>query len=83
MVFIFIFLLMKLFSYLFIKDTNFELTIKYMALGTLTRIGNVQKGSFRDLLTTKMTGITFTLNSHPKSATFKDKKSNPHRIVNP
>jgi len=83
MVFIFIFLFMKLFSYLFIKDTNFELTIKYMALGTLTRIGNVQKGSSRDLLTTKMTGITFTLNSHPKSATFKDKKSNPHRIVNP
>jgi hypothetical protein len=27
---------MKLFSYLFIKDTYFELTIKYMALGTLT-----------------------------------------------
>jgi hypothetical protein len=46
---------MKLFSYLFIKDTYLELTIKYMALGTLTRIGNVQKGSFRDLLTTKMT----------------------------
>jgi hypothetical protein len=44
-----------LFSYLFIKDTYFELTIKYMALGTLTRIGNVQKGSFKDLLTTKMT----------------------------
>jgi hypothetical protein len=36
-----------------------------MALGTLTRIGNVQKGSFIDLL---------KLSSHPKSATFKDEK---------